>query len=150
MEDGFAFVNGRLFGALLFFDAFLLELFEGFAIGFVLIAEAALLQSEILEGLFVKELDFGVHEEFAFLLVGFGEEPIGLFEMANGEDAGFERSDTGETPFGIGDGLGEAVFLVSGGSPLREEAIEEGLVDGDVFGGEEDGLAGEAGFESIH
>ncbi len=143
-------VNDGLFGAPLFLDAILLQLFELSGVGFMMIAETAFLQGQVLELLFIEELDFGVDESVAFSRVGFGAEEIGLFEAGDGEYAGFERSDAVNAPFGIGDELNETIFLVGCGRPMIEDTFNEGLIDDGVFCGEQNSLAGESGFQGVH
>ena len=60
---------------------------------------------------------------------GFVGEIIREFEAAQCPDAGFERMDAEETPFGVGDDLGEGAFAVSGGSKFGEMAVDVLLVD---------------------
>jgi hypothetical protein len=100
-----------------------------------LIGEAALLEGDVGEVFLVGEIDFG--DEGAFALDGIfdvGDER-GDLGAAGGIDAGFERGDLTETPFGVGNGLDEVAFVVIGGGVLGEEAVEVFLVDGGVFGG---------------
>ena len=59
----------------------------------------------------------------------------GEFVTAEGVEAGFESGDAEETPFGVGDGLGEVFFDVVGGVEFLVDESDEGLVGGDVVSG---------------
>jgi hypothetical protein len=142
VKDSFFFVEDRLLGLLLLVDASLLQLLEFFGIGFVLIAQGGVLEGEVFELLFIEDLDFGVTKAVAALRIGFVEEEIRQFETSDSEDAGFERSDTVDAPLRVGEKLNETVLFVRGRGVLIEDAVDEGLVDDDVVGREENGLAG--------
>jgi len=73
-----------------------------------LVAEGALLQSEIAEVSAMGHEDSAQDEGFAVVTIQEGGELIGEFEAADSVDAGFERGDAEEAPFGIGDGLNGA------------------------------------------
>ena len=95
--------------------AFLLESFK-FGDSFVeLIVEAALLQGDVAEFLSISQLDMAEECAFAFAGVFFMSDELGAGVVADGVDAGFERSDAQQAPVVIGDGLDEIVFVVVDG-----------------------------------
>ena len=96
-------------------DAFMLELLEFGDIGFALIAETAFLQGEVAEVFSIGEEDLSVDEVFAVEDIGFGGKLVGQFAAADGVDAGFERGDAVQTPFGVGNNLHEGFFSVGRG-----------------------------------
>ena len=102
-----------------FFGAVFLQLGEFGDIGFALVAEAALLQSEVGEIAAIGHEDFALDEGFAIDGVGVVGELIGEFEAADGVDAGFERGDAEQAPFGIGDRLDERFFFVGSRERIR-------------------------------
>ena len=130
-------------------DAFVLQGFQFGLVGFHLIAEAALLEGEVGEVAAVGHEDFAGDERFAGGGVGLFGVEVGEFEQAEGVDAGFERGDAEDAPFGVGNHLHERVFLVGGGGFLFEVAVEMGLVSDGIVCWEEDGLAGESGFDGV-
>jgi hypothetical protein len=128
----------------------LLELLEFAEIGFALATEAALLESKIAEFPTVNHVDFSHDEGLAIGGVGFVGEFAGEFAMAERVESGFERSDAEQAPFGVGDGLDEDVFVVIGRREFGEVAIKVLPIDGGIVGRQEDGAAGEAGFDGVH
>ena len=68
---------------------------------------------------------------------------------AESVEAGFEGGDAEETPFGIRDALREVLFDVVGGGEFLVDEGDEGLIGGDVVSGQDDGAAGETGFEGV-
>ena len=91
--------------------ALLLESAELGEVGLLLIAQAAILEGEVVEIATIREEDLTLDESFADGGVGFLRMEIGEFEAANGVDAGFERSDAVDAPFGIGNALDEIALL---------------------------------------
>ena len=142
--------GGFLFFARVLFLAFLLELVEFGHVLFQLIAEAALLEMQVAELFFVGERDFGGDEGGAASGVGFFGEGVGKFEATEGEDTGFERSDAEDAPLGVGDELDEGFFRLIGRTVEIKVVGETPFVGSRVVGGEEWGLAGEAGFKRVH
>ena len=79
VEDCFLFVQDGLLRLLLVVDAGLLQLLKFFGIGFVLVAQTALLEGEVFELLLIEDLDFGVTKAVAALRIGLVEEEIRQF-----------------------------------------------------------------------
>jgi hypothetical protein len=76
-------------------------------------------------------------------------EQLSEFEAAFGEQSHFENRDAAETPIGIGDRLHEIGFLVADGRELFRIRREVALVFGGIVTGEQDGAAGERGFDGV-
>ncbi len=108
------FFVGLLGGGFFLLDALVLNCLELFGIGLVLAAKTALLESEISEVAAVDDEDVADEKRFAVDGIGFIGDGVSEFTAAEGVEAGFERGDAEETPFGIGDELDEGVFLVGG------------------------------------
>ena len=123
------------------------EFFEFGDIFFAVVAEAALLEGEVGEFLAVEIEDLGLEEGFVGGWIGFVGDLAGEFFAAESVEAGFERSDAEETPFGVADGLERAFFVVVGGGVFTDDAGDVLFVDGDVVSWEEDGAAGQTGFD---
>ncbi len=102
---------------------------------FELIAETAFLQGEIAEVLLIGAEDVSVEHSGAELRVGFVGAVGGEFVTAESVKAGFECGDAEETPFGIGDSLGEVLFDIVGGSEFSINKGDEALIGGDIVGG---------------
>lgn len=68
---------------------------------------------------------------------------------ALGVDGGFERGDALETPCGIGDRLNQLSLYGADGSEIFRVLAEVLFVGGGVFGCEQDGAAGETGFDGV-
>ena len=100
-----------------------------------MVTEAALLEGEVAEVPAIGHEDFGVDEGLAIGGIFFFGEKIGEFAAADGEDAGFERRNAEQTPFGVGNGLGESFFVVGGRGESEEVAVEVVVVGVDVVGG---------------
>jgi hypothetical protein len=121
------------------------ELAEGFFEGAL---EALLVEGEVDEGV-------GVFAEFARGGEGgvdFGMVDVdvaGFFEVAEGEHAVFDGADSVQAPLGIDESLGELAFDGSFGFEAGEEFCPEGLVGGEVFGGEDDDASGESVAEGV-
>ena len=81
-------------------------------------------------------------------LVLIGEQ-ANEFKAAEGVDAGFERGDAQQAPFGIGERLDERALRIGGGLPLSFAAGNVSGVGGGVLRWQEDGAAGEAGFQCV-
>jgi len=86
-----------------------------------------------------------------FFTAGTTERPAGIFLRAlwaappcAGEQAGFEQRDAIEAPGGVDEFLDELSFSGSGGLVFVEELAAMGFVGGWIFGGQDDGLGGEA------
>ena len=126
-----------------------LEAAEFGGVGFELAAEAALLEGEVAEVLLIGLEDEGFEHDGAGLGIAFVGAFVGELAPAEGVEAGFEDGDTQETPFGIGDGLGEMLLNVVGGGEFGVDHGDDGLVGGDVVGGQEDGAAGSPGFHGV-
>ncbi len=112
-------------------------------IGLQIAAEAALLQGEIAKVLFVG----GANEDFESdrIATVLREE----FGAAHGEESGFQSGNAEETPFGVGHSLHEVTFIGGGWGELLDDQGDEGLLGGDVVGGEENGAAREPGFDGV-
>ncbi len=103
------------------------------------------LKAEIAEALFVGLGGVEIEQGDVFVFELFGES-----DATGGEGGVFESGDAADAPGVIGDGLDEVEFDEAFGSELLEMSIDEGLVFGGVFGGEQDGAAaGEAGFHGV-
>ncbi len=110
---------------------------QGLELGGVLfevVAEAALLESEIAEVSAERHEDFGVDQSLTIVGIFFIGEQVGEFAAADGVEAGLERSDAEKTPFGIGDGLDERFFFVGGGREFGEVAVKLLLISEGVVG----------------
>ena len=116
---------------------------------FELIAETALLQGEIAEIFLIGAEDVSFEHGGAELGVGFMGAVGGEFVTAERVETGFESGDAEEAPFGIGDSLREVLFDVVGGVEFLVDEGDEGLIGGDVVSGQDDGAAGETGFEGV-
>jgi len=114
--------------------AFLLESLELFEIGFVLIADAALLESQVAQVAAISEENFAADDVFANGGVGLLGVQIGEFDLTDGVDACFQSWDAQNAPFTVGDHLDEGVFFVSGGREAREVTVEVCLVGDGVVG----------------
>jgi len=84
-----------------------LKLFELGDVRVALVEEAALLESEVAEVFTEAQEDFRLDEGLAVYGVWFVGELVSQLAAADGIDSGFEGRDAEETPFSIGDGLGE-------------------------------------------
>ncbi len=116
---------------------------------FELITETAFLQGEIAQILLIGAEDVGFEHGGAELGVWFMGAVGGEFVAAERVETGFESGDAEETPFGIGDSLREVLFDIVGGCEFSIDEGDEGLIGGDVVGGQDDGAAGETGFEGV-
>ena len=138
-------VGGFGEAVLLVVEADGVQFFDG---AFELAGEAGFLQVQVGERLLEGQENFGFDEGGAgvggFVGVGGGE-----LLAAQGEEASFEGRDAEETPFDLGEGLEEESFFVGGGLPFFVEAVEMGLPGGEVVGGQENGAAGESGFQGV-
>ena len=119
----------------MFVAAVLLDLFKLDYIGVALVAEATFLEGEVAEVAAEGHEDFGVDEGLAIGGIFFFGVKIGESAAADGDDARFERRDAEQTPFGIGNGLGERLFVVGGRGESEEVAVEVVVVGMDVVGG---------------
>ena len=129
-------------------DPGLLQSLEGRSVLVGLAAQAALLNAEIVELALVSQKGLGLDQYLARAFVVAGEQ-IGEFHPSEGKDAHFEGGDAGQAPFGIGEGLDQSQFLVANGLVALAESGEMGLIERGIFGGQQDGAAGEPGFEGI-
>src|SRR5271165_4043466 len=75
-----------------------------------------------------------------------------IFEIdgAEGEQGLLHSAEAVETPGAVGDGLDQLALHSGLGLEVVEEAAAEFVVGGAVFGGDDDGLAGEAVAEGVH
>ena len=128
--------------------AFLLGCAEVGEIFVALAAQSGFLELQIAELLFVDEVRFEF--DHAGLSVGwFGGEFLGELAAAAGIEGEFESGDAAETPIGIGDRLNQLGFADADGLEFADEAINILFVGGGIVGGQQDGAAGEGGFESV-
>src|SRR5260370_16741913 len=74
----------------------------------------------------------------------FGNNVIGVLGEAQGEEIVFQGRNAVQAPGGVGDGLHELFFDHAFRLQVVEETLGEALVGGEVLGGEDDGVAGEA------
>jgi hypothetical protein len=109
-----------------------LQGFELGNVGIALTAETGLLESEIVEVFAKREEDLGFD-----------------YGGADGVDAGFERRNAEQAPFGIGDGLYEGLLGIGRRLVVEEEALDVLGVYSDVVGWQQDGAAGEPGFRAL-
>jgi hypothetical protein len=82
----------------------------------------------------------------------FGEFFVDVFGSPGqliGEQAGFDGPDAAEAPAGDGHGLDQVHFDGAGGLELLDVGVEEELELFVGFGGEQDGLGGEAVAEAV-
>jgi len=129
--------------------AVVLNLGELRGVLFELAAEAVLLETEIAEITFVDAEDLRFDHSGASSGVRFGGEFAGEFVAADGIETRFESGDAEETPFGVGNGLDEVLFFVGFGLELAVDLGDEFFVSSYVVGWQDDGAAGEPGFQSI-
>ena len=95
----------------------------------------------------MEDLGFDAHG--ADFGVGLFTEGVGQAAAPVGVDAGFEGRNAGEPPFGVGDGLGEGLFVVCDRLVPGEETGDVFEVDLTVVLRKKDGAAGEAGFHGV-
>jgi len=129
--------------------ALFLQGFELGDVGFALAAETGFLESEIAEIFTEGEEDLGFDHGGADGGVRFVGEFLGELAAADGVDAGFERRDAEQAPFGIGDELHQSLLGIRGRLMVEEETFDVVGVGFDVVGGQQDGAAGEPGFEGV-
>jgi hypothetical protein len=125
-----------------------LKLLEIGGVLYQLPAEAGFLDAQVVQLAMIGEIGVGFDErrtECGILII----EDVGKFDAAKGVDPGFERGDAEQAPGGIGEGLGERGFGVSGGLPFGEEGCDVVFVGGGIVGGKQHGAAGESRFNSI-
>ena len=125
-----------------------LQFAQGGGIFFALAAQAAFLEAEIREIAARGAKDVRFDQGWADRLV-LVREHASAFETAEGVDAGFERGNAQQTPFGVGERLDERALGIGGGRPLGLDAGDVGGVGGGVLGWQQDGAAGETGFQSV-
>ena len=141
--DRFLHLGGSLFFALL------LQFFELGAVVLALATETGFLERDVAEIFSVGEEDLPFDQRGADGQVGLFGKFFGEFAAADGVDRRFESRDAEEAPLGFGDGVDERFFGVVRRLELREETgdvVVEGLT---IVGGEEDGAAGEPGFDGV-
>ena len=127
--------------------AFLLEAAEFGHFLFAAADEAGFLKVQIAKLLFVIETDLHFdHDRLRVNLLGMA---VGELLAANVDEGHFEAWDAVETPAGVDDRLDEGEFLGAGGFEFLLVSEEEGLVLVGVVGGEDDGAAGETGFDGV-
>ena len=116
---------------------------------FVLPAQARFLDGEVVQVTAVGEknlrFDHGLADRFVLFIGELGGE----LAAADSVDSGLERGNAIEPPERIGEGLGEALFFVAFGSELLEDSFDLRLIGRDVVGWQQDGAAGETGFQSV-
>ncbi len=76
-------------------------------------------------------------------------EMIGKLHVAAGEDGHLQRNGAPHTPPDIGDGLSQLAFARANRLELFFEGSDVGFVGGGVVAGEENGAAGERGFDGV-
>jgi hypothetical protein len=133
---------------LCFLEPRLLESVKRGTVLLCLAAQAAFLNAEIGELALARQIDLRLDQYLARAFVVVGEQ-IGEFQSAEGKDAHFEGGDAGQAPMGVGEGLDQSQFLVADGLEAFAELGEMGLIERGIFGGQQDGAAGEPGFEGI-
>ncbi len=115
---------------------------------FAAAGEPGFLELEVAEVLTVGAADFhfenGSEAGAVEFFVGGGE-----FFLADGEEGVFEGWNSVETPAEVGDGLYEGGFFGADGFQQFFVREDVGLIGDGVVGREEDGDAGEAGFEGV-
>ena len=116
---------------------------------FVLPAKARFLNGEVVQVTAISEKDLRFDHGFADSLLLFIRKLGGELAAANRVDSGFERREALEPPERIGERLGEALFFVTFGSELFEDSFDVRLKGRDVFRWQEDGAAGETGFQGV-
>ena len=115
---------------------------------FALAAEAPELKLQVPQLLFVGEegVDF---DEVRLQRGIFGAELIGKLGAAQSVDAHFECEYAIETPGVVGEQLDESAFASAHGPEFFEEIGDVVFVGGGIVGGEQDGAAGECGFDGV-
>ncbi len=134
---------------LLFLTTFGLESLEFGDICLQLIAEAALLQRDVVEIFAIGEEDVTLQGGFTLDGVGFVFDEVSAIFAGDGQNAGFPRHDAEEAPFGVGDELNERFFLGIDGREFGEVTVEVSLVDGGVVGGKENDAAAHRGADGV-
>ena len=137
-EIGGAFELALFFAAVrgLEFEQQLERLFES-------AGEALRMSAEGVEGAGVFD-ECGGHGE-CILSVGMGcVDGGGVVGDAERKEIGLERRDAVELPGGVGEGLDELGFGGAFGLVFVEERSAVALVGGEIFGGQDDGVAGES------
>ena len=114
-----------------------------------LTAKAAFLESEIAEVFFVSTVNEGFEHGCADLLVGFVSAFASEFMTAESVIAGFESGNAEQAPFGIGYRLAKVFFVGVERLILAAEDFDEVFVSPHIVRWQEDGAAGETGFDGI-
>jgi hypothetical protein len=141
--DGFGHLRGGVGSALA------LQVFEFREVDLVAAAETGFLEREVAEVFAVGEEDLRFDHGGADVGIGLVGKCFGELAAAEGVDAGFERGDAEQSPIGRGEGMDEGFFGVGSGLEVSEEAGDVALEGGAVVGWEEDGAAGETGFDGV-
>ncbi len=134
MLGGDVEAGGVLEQEFFFGDAVVLELAEFGEIFFAVAAEAGFLDLEIAQLFFVLEEGIELGDA--------------LFAAALKESQ-FERRDAKEPPVGVGERLDEDGFAFGDGLELVFVLFDVVLVAGGIVGREQDGAAGESGFDGV-
>ena len=114
--------------------------------------EAAFLTADLVEGFEIGDIGGRAGQSVLAMKGLVGElffDGCELLLRANGEEAEFEFDDAVETPGGVLYGEDEFAFDIGLGLPGFLEMEAEGVVNGLVFIGQDDGAGEEAGFEGI-
>ncbi len=137
--DGYGFVELGLPGG----DAGGLEFLELAQRFFLSPRQALFVEAEVHEGFGIFAERFGGGQGGkCFGMVDIHR--IGLFEMAQRKHAVFVRTGAVQAPLDVTEGLGVLAFERGFGGEVGHEVFAEGVVDVQVFGGEDDDASGEA------
>jgi hypothetical protein len=125
---------------------------EALQLGFILFelaAKARFLDGKIIQIAPVGEKDLGFDHGFADRFVLFVRKLPGQLAAADGVNSGFERGNALQPPKRIGEGMGEALFFIFNGGELLENSFDVRLIGRAVVRWQEDGAAGETGFQGV-
>jgi hypothetical protein len=119
--------------------------------GFFLAAadEPGLLKLQVTELLFVNEMSVQLDEAAADAGMLLVFEQAGELDATFGVDGHFERGNAAQAPGDIGEGLDQLALFEAGGLQFVFVGGDVALVFGGVVTGEQDGGAGEPGFDGI-
>ena len=137
---------GQGFGFVCFASGLEAEEFGHFALAAA--GKAMFLQVEVAQLFFVAVADVDFMQGGMAGIVTFGIFPANG-RLTDGDDGLFDGGNAGETPAEIGDGLNEGFFFRADGLKLFFVAKDVIAVTRFIFAGEEDGDAGESGFDSV-
>jgi len=141
-------LGGLVQAGLGFLEPGLLESLEDGQVLFGLTPQPALLNAEIVDLALVGQKGLGLDQDLARAFLVFGEQ-LGEFHPAEGKDGQLEGGNAGDAPVGVSEGLDESELFIAHRLVAVAELGEMGLIERGIFGGQQDGAAGEPGFEGV-